>query len=102
MTAKSRFDDLLARLAAADAAYHTQDAPLMTDAEYDALRREAEALRAAHPELAKEAEALAEVGAPVPAGFKKIVHATPMLSLDNVFAAEEFVEFCARIRRFLG
>jgi DNA ligase (NAD+) len=102
MTAKTRFDELLARLAAADAAYHTQDAPLMTDAEYDALRREAEALRAAHPELAKEAEALAKVGAPVAAGFKKIVHATPMLSLDNVFAAEEFTEFCARIRRFLG
>jgi DNA ligase (NAD+) len=101
-TAKTRFDELLARLAAADAAYHTQDAPLMTDAEYDALRHEAEALRAAHPELAKEAEALAKVGAPVAAGFKKIVHATPMLSLDNVFAAEEFAEFCARIRRFLG
>jgi DNA ligase (NAD+) len=102
MTAKSRFDELLTRLAAADAAYHTQDAPLMTDAEYDALRREAEALRAAYPELAKEAEALATVGAPVAAGFKKIVHAVPMLSLDNVFAAEEFAEFCARIRRFLG
>ena len=102
MTAKTRFDELLARLAAADAAYHTQDAPLMTDAEYDALRREAEALRAAHPELARQAEALAKVGAPVAAGFKKVVHATPMLSLDNVFAAEEFAEFCARIRRFLG
>jgi DNA ligase (NAD+) len=102
MTAKTRFDELLARLAAADAAYHAQDAPLMTDAEYDALRREAEALRATYPELAKEAEALAAVGAPVAAGFKKIVHAVPMLSLDNVFAAEEFAEFCARIRRFLG
>ncbi len=102
MTAKTRFDDLLARLAAADAAYHTQDAPLLTDAEYDALRREAEALRAAHPELTKQAEALATVGAPVAAGFRKIVHAVPMLSLDNVFATEEFTEFCARIRRFLG
>jgi DNA ligase (NAD+) len=102
MTAKSRFDELLARLAAADAAYHTQDAPLMTDAEYDALRREAEALRAAHPELAEQAEALATVGAPVAAGFKKVAHIVPMLSLDNVFAAEEFAEFCARIRRFLG
>ena len=102
MTAKTRFDDLLARLAAADAAYHTQDAPLLKDAEYDALRREAEALRAAHPELTKQAEALATVGAPVAAGFRKIVHAVPMLSLDNVFATEEFTEFCARIRRFLG
>jgi DNA ligase (NAD+) len=102
MTARTRFDALLARLAAADAAYHAHDAPLMTDAEYDALRREAEALRAAHPELAGPAEALATVGAPAAAGFKKIVHAVPMLSLDNVFAPEEFAEFCARIRRFLG
>jgi DNA ligase (NAD+) len=102
MTAKTRFGELMARLTAADAAYHTQDAPLMTDAEYDALHREAEALCAAHPELAKEAEALATVGAPVAAGFKKIAHAVPMLSLDNVFAIEEFVEFGARIRRFLG
>ncbi len=102
MTAKSRFDALLARLAAADAAYHTHDTPLMTDAEYDTLRREAEALRAAHPELAREAEALATVGAPAASGFKKIVHTVPMLSLDNVFAPEEFTEFCARIRRFLG
>ena len=102
MTVKTRFGELMARLTAANAAYHTQDAPLMTDAEYDALHREAEALCAAHPELAKEAEELATVGAPVAAGFKKIAHAVPMLSLDNVFATEEFAEFGARIRRFLG
>src|ERR1700728_1791944 len=102
MTVKTRFGELIARLTPANAAYHTQDAPLMTDAEYDALHREAEALCAAHPELAKEAEALATVGAPVAAGFKKIAHAVPMLSLDNVFATEEFAEFGARIRRFLG
>jgi DNA ligase (NAD+) len=102
MTAKSRLDALLARLSAADAAYHTQDAPLMTDAEYDALRHEAEALLAAHPELAAAALALARVGAKPATGFKKILHAVPMLSLDNVFTQEEFAEFCARIRRFLG
>jgi DNA ligase (NAD+) len=102
MTAKTRLDALLARLKAADAAYHTHDAPLMTDAEYDALRREAEALLTAHPELAAAALALARVGAKPSAGFKKVLHAVPMLSLDNVFAAEEFAEFCARIRRFLG
>ncbi|HEY1856284.1 NAD-dependent DNA ligase LigA [Acidocella sp.] len=102
MTTKTRLDALLARIKAADAAYHTQDAPLMTDAEYDALRREAEALLTAHPELAAAALALARVGAKPSAGFKKVLHAVPMLSLDNVFAAEEFAEFCARIRRFLG
>ena len=102
MTAKTRFEALLARLTAADAAYHTHDAPLMTDAEYDALRREAEALRAAHPGLAETAEPLSTVGAQPAPGFKKVLHTVPMLSLDNVFAAAEFAEFCARIRRFLG
>ncbi len=102
MTAKIRFDALLARIAAADAAYHTQDAPLMTDAAYDALRREADELLAAHPELAPAAQVLAEIGAKPASGFKKVLHAVPMLSLNNVFAAEEFAEFCASIRRFLG
>jgi DNA ligase (NAD+) len=99
--AKTRLDALLAQIAAANAAYHMHDAPVMTDAEYDALRREAEALLAAHPELG-DAQALAEIGAKPAAKFKKIIHATPMLSLDNIFAPEDFPEFCARIRRFLG
>ncbi len=100
--AKTQFTDLMSRIAAADAAYHTQDAPLITDAEYDALRREAEQMLTEHPELGEAAQALEQVGAPVEQKFKKIVHAVPMLSLDNVFAPEEFTEFCARIRRFLG
>ncbi len=74
----------------------------MTDAEYDALRREADAILAAHPEYGEAAEVLAEVGAKPASGFAKIRHAVPMLSLDNAFGAEEFTEFCARIRRFLG
>jgi DNA ligase (NAD+) len=98
--AKADFDALLARIAEANAAYHTQDAPLMSDAAYDTLRRDAEALLAAHPEW--NAQALAEIGAKPAAGFAKIRHAVPMLSLDNVFAPEAFAEFCARIRRFLG
>ncbi|HQT46607.1 MAG: DNA ligase (NAD(+)) LigA [Acidocella sp. 20-63-7] len=98
--AKADFDALLARIAEANAAYYTQDAPLMSDAEYDALRLEAEALLKAHPEW--NAQALAEIGAKPATGFAKIRHAVPMLSLDNVFAQEEFAEFCARIRRFLG
>lgn len=99
-TAKADFDALLARIAEANAAYHTQDAPLMSDAQYDALRLEAEALLKAHPEW--NAQALAEIGAKPAAGFAKIRHVVPMLSLDNVFVPEAFAEFCARIRRFLG
>jgi DNA ligase (NAD+) len=102
MTIAEDLKALMARIAEANTAYHTQDAPVMTDAEYDALRREAGAILAAHPELAQGAEALAEVGAKPAAGFKKVLHNVPMLSLDNAFGAEEFVEFCARIRRFLG
>jgi DNA ligase (NAD+) len=99
---KARFDEVMARIAAANTAYHTEDAPVMTDAEYDALRREADGILAAHPEFGETSEVLAEVGAAPAGGFRKIRHATPMLSLDNAFGAEEFAEFCARIRRFLG
>jgi DNA ligase (NAD+) len=100
--AKSKFTALMARIAEANTAYHAKDAPVMTDADYDALRREADDLLATHPELGDASEALEEVGAKPAPGFKKILHAVPMLSLDNAFAPEEFTEFCARIRRFLG
>jgi DNA ligase (NAD+) len=99
---KIHFDELMARIEAADAAYHEQDAPIITDAEYDALRREADEILAAHPEFRETAKALAALGGKPASGFAKIRHAVPMLSLDNVFAPEEFAEFCARIRRFLG
>jgi DNA ligase (NAD+) len=100
--AKTRFDEIIAQIEAADAAYHQADAPILTDAAYDALKREAEALRAAHPELQAAAAALDQVGAAPAGGFAKITHRVPMLSLDNVFAPADFVAFCASIRRFLG
>jgi DNA ligase (NAD+) len=102
MSAKTKLREILARIEAANAAYHEHDAPEITDAEYDALRREAEAILAEHPELREGAEALAQVGAKPAAGFKKIRHRTPMLSLDNVFSAEEFAEFWRGKKRFLG
>ncbi|MDD2704655.1 MAG: NAD-dependent DNA ligase LigA, partial [Acidocella sp.] len=96
---RKKLEDLLAQIAAANAAYHERDAPEITDAEYDALRREADVILAAHPELRAQATALAQVGAQPASGFKKVQHRTPMLSLDNVFAPEEFEEFCGKIRR---
>ncbi|CAG4922952.1 unnamed protein product, partial [Acidocella sp. C78] len=96
---RARLAELLARLAAADAAYHRDDAPIMDDAAYDALRREAESLRARHPELAAT---LDQVGAAPAGAFGKLRHRLPMLSLDNVFEPADFAEFCASIRRFLG
>ena len=91
--------DLLERLKAADIAYYRHDQPIISDAEYDKLRREAEALRQQFPEL--RAQALDTIGTPPSGAFRKIHHLQPMLSLDNVFTPEDFVEFCTRIRRFL-
>ncbi|OYV30025.1 MAG: NAD-dependent DNA ligase LigA, partial [Acidocella sp. 20-61-6] len=98
---KDRLTTLLTRIAAANEAYHAKDAPIMSDADYDALRREVADLLAANPELGDPTE-LEQVGAPPASGFAKITHIVPMLSLDNVFSPEDFAEFCARIRRFLG
>lgn len=102
MTDRDNFLRLLAQIEAANIAYHMQDAPTMPDAAYDALRKEAEAILAIHPEWRSDAKALQQVGSKPATGFKKILHRTPMLSLDNVFNAGEFEEFVLRIRRFLG
>ena len=102
MTARAELDGLLARIAAANVAYHEHDAPEITDAAYDHLRLQAEAILARHPEWREQAGSLARVGGKPAAGFKKILHRVPMLSLDNVFNEVEFSEFTARIRRFLG
>jgi DNA ligase (NAD+) len=99
---RKHFDALMAKIAEANTAYHTKDAPVITDAEYDALRREADALLAEHPEFGEAAEVLEAVGAEPAAGFKKVQHSVPMLSLENAFGPEDFADFCAKIRRFLG
>jgi DNA ligase (NAD+) len=99
---KTRLHEILAQIAAANAAYHERDAPEISDAAYDALRREADEILSLHPEWRDEAGALAQVGGRPAQGFAKLRHRQPMLSLDNVFAPEEFVAFGASIRRFLG
>ncbi|QJP16416.1 NAD-dependent DNA ligase LigA [Starkeya sp. ORNL1] len=89
-------------IAGHDKRYYQDDAPTVSDAEYDALRRRYEAIEDAFPEL-KGMDSLSEkVGAAPSSKFAKIRHAVPMLSLGNAFAAEEVEEFVARIRRFLG
>jgi DNA ligase (NAD+) len=94
---------LAAAIAAADIAYHQHDAPEITDAEYDALRRRNAAIEARFPELKRgDSPSEAPPGAAPAAGFAKAQHRTPMLSLDNVFGPEEFAEFTRTIRRFLG
>ncbi|MCQ8277175.1 NAD-dependent DNA ligase LigA [Acetobacteraceae bacterium KSS8] len=95
----ARLAALLARL---DEAYHTEDAPEATDAEYDALRRRNAAIEARFPHLVRPDTPSARVGAAPDGGFGKHRHLVPMLSLDNVFDRAEFEGFIARARRFLG
>lgn len=96
----------LARLAAliaeADAAYYQEDAPVLTDAEYDAARQRNLAIEARFPDLKREDSPSDRVGAAAQDGFTKAAHAAPMLSLDNAFSDEDVEEFAGRIRRFLG
>ena len=89
-------------IAAHDRAYYQNDAPIVSDAEYDALRRRYEALEARFPELAGADSLSRKVGAAPAEKFAKITHAVPMLSLGNIFTDDELVEFVARVKRFLG
>ncbi|CAJ0891603.1 DNA ligase [freshwater sediment metagenome] len=85
-----------------DRAYYQEDAPLVPDADYDALRRRYEELEKAFPELATSESLTKKVGAKPSEKFAKVKHAVPMLSLGNVFSDEEVGDFVARVRRFLG
>ena len=89
-------------IAEADAAYYQEDAPLMTDAEYDAARQRNAAIEARFPDLKREDSPSDRVGAAAHEGFAKAAHAAPMLSLDNAFSDEDVSDFADRIRRFLG
>ena len=81
--------------------YHADDAPVISDADYDALIRRNAELEAAYPHLKRADSPSNTVGAAPAAGFGKVVHARPMLSLDNGFADADLVDFVARVRRFL-
>ncbi len=85
-----------------DVAYHRNDAPSITDAEYDALRQRNLAIEDLYPELVRPDSPSKRVGAPAVSGFGKITHARPMLSLGNAFSQQDVADFLARIRRFLG
>ena len=96
----------LARLAeaisSANTAYHTLDAPEISDADYDALKRRNAAIEVRFPGLKRADSPSDQVGAAVAEGFGKVQHRVRMLSLENAFAAEEVAEFDDRVRRFLG
>ena len=93
---------LAREIAAYDRAYYQDDAPFVSDAEYDALRRRNDAIEAQFPDLKRPDSPSRRVGAPAAAGFAKVAHGIPMLSLGNAFDEADVREFHARIRRFLG
>ena len=89
-------------IAAANTAYHTLDAPEISDADYDALKRRNAEIEARFPDLKRADSPSDQVGAAVADGFGKVAHRVRMLSLENAFAADEVAEFDDRVRRFLG
>ena len=99
---KTELDQLAAEIARHDIAYHQKDAPEISDADYDALRRRYNELSQAHPDLFGSEGPATKVGAAPAQGFKKLRHAVPMLSLDNAFTGDDVRDFFARARRFLG
>ena len=82
--------------------YYAEDAPEISDAEYDALYKELEALEAQHPELATADSPTQRVGAEPLEGFEQVRHDVPMLSLQNARKLEDLYEWDARVRRLLG
>jgi DNA ligase (NAD+) len=82
-------------------AYYQNDAPKISDADYDALRRRVEAIEAKFPDLVSGASPTQTVGAAPSRTFAKVQHAVPMLSLGNAFTDDEVAEFVTRIQRFL-
>ncbi|WEX76335.1 NAD-dependent DNA ligase LigA [Sinorhizobium numidicum] len=93
---------LASELARHDALYHGQDAPEISDADYDALKRRNDLIEARFPALIREDSPSRKVGAAPSLTFQPVVHARPMLSLDNTFSDEDARDFLAGIYRFLG
>jgi DNA ligase (NAD+) len=84
-----------------DKRYYQDDAPKISDAEYDTLRKRFNAIEARFPEFVTSDSPSQKVGVAPSGRFKKVRHAVPMLSLDNAFAEEDVIDFVGRIRRFL-
>ena len=100
--ATAELQRLAREIAEHDRNYHQLDAPTISDADYDALRRRNQALESRFPELVRDDSPSRRVGAAPAQGFRKVRHAQPMLSLDNAFDDEDVADFYGRIQRFLG
>jgi DNA ligase (NAD+) len=100
--AKAELERLAAEIARHDALYYRQDAPEISDAEYDALRVRNAEIEQRFPALVRPDSPSKRVGAAPVEAFGKVRHAVPMLSLGNAFDDEEVADFMARVRRFLA
>ena len=100
--ATAEVERLCGAINAADDAYYAKDAPTISDAAYDGLRRRLLLVEKRFPKLKREDSPSNKVGAPPSAKFEKAPHALPMLSLDNAFNDDDVVEFDKRVRKFLG
>ena len=99
--AAAELPDLIRQIEAANTAYHTLDAPEISDAEYDALKRRLAAIEARFPDLKSSDSPTEKVGAGLAEGFGKIRHEQRMMSLGNAFDPEEVSDFDQSIRKFL-
>jgi len=101
LEASAELAALAKAIAEHDLAYHQRDSPVISDADYDALKRRNDAIEALFPGLVRPDSPSKRVGAPVASGFAKVRHAQPMLSLGNAFDEQDVREFFDGIRRFL-
>jgi len=97
----SRIEKLRAEITFHQRAYHQEDSPVITDAQYDALVRELQRLESDHPELAPGRSPIDQVGFSPKREFREVIHRVPMLSLNNAFETEDVAQFVSRLAQTL-
>ena len=101
-TVRTAYDKLIKEIQKHDEAYHTHDAPVISDGAYDELRRKLQEMEQQYPDLKQADSPSNKVGAAPARGFSTIQHSMPMLSLSNAFEESDVTDFVARIRKFLS